>query len=346
MSHSEKGNRRKFMQGLVMLGVGSQALVRSGDLKMAIAEAQEAPGNTSAWPGMSYRKLGRTNFEASRLVFGCGATLSRSPKDHLLETAFRYGVNVFDVGYRSYYNNAETNMAPFLKKHRDDIFLISKARLPHDLGPHEEISVADAKAGAAKWLQEMESSLKELKVEHVDAYYLMAIDNPSILGSEEVYRTFQVAQQAGKVSYLGLSSHHNTENVLRMAIKRGWYDLAQIAITPGGWYDWKDKTVLEGSPTMAQLQPFLKQCSEAGIGLIGMKAGRFLAGRKFMGWGNPSAFDEHYDEKILAAKLSDFQRSYAFVLEHGLDAVNADMQNMLHLRENFAAAAQSSEYFV
>ncbi len=329
-----------------MFGVGSQALVRSGDLKLAMAEAQEAAGDTTNWPGMTYRKLGRVDFKASRLVFGCGAALSRRPKDHLLETAYRYGVNVFDVGYRSYYDDAEANLAPFLKQHRDDILLISKAQLPNDLGPHDEVSVSSARAGAAKWLTEMENSLKEMKTDHVDAYYLMAIDNPSILGSEEVYRAFQNAKEAGKVSYLGLSSHHNTENVMRMAIKRGWYDLAQTAITPGGWYDWQDKTVLEGSPTMANLQPFLKECSEAGIGLIGMKAGRFLAGRKFLGWGNPSAFDEHYDEKILAAKLSDFQRSYAFVLEHGLDAVNADMQNMLHLRENFAAAAQSSEYFV
>ena len=83
----------------------------------------------------------------------------------------------------------------------------------------------------------------------------------------------------------------------------------------------------------------------AGIGLVGMKAGRFLAGRAWLGWGNPEAFDEHYDEKLMSAKLSEFQRSYAFVLEHGLDVVNADMQQMMHLKENFIAAATSAEYF-
>jgi len=76
-----------------------------------------------------------------------------------------------------------------------------------------------------------------------------------------------------------------------------------------------------------------------------MKAGRFLADRSFLGWGNPDAFDEHYDAKLLKAKLSEFQRSYAFVLEHGLDVVNADMQSMLHLKENFVAAATSADYF-
>ena len=81
------------------------------------------------------------------------------------------------------------------------------------------------------------------------------------------------------------------------------------------------------------------------MGIIGMKAGRYLAGRKFMGWGKPDAFDEFYDPKLLTSKLSSFQRSYAFVLAHGLDAVNADMQSLAHLRENVSAAASSSEYF-
>ncbi|HCD27932.1 MAG TPA: hypothetical protein DER02_10445, partial [Gammaproteobacteria bacterium] len=70
-----------------------------------------------------------------------------------------------------------------------------------------------------------------------------------------------------------------------------------------------------------------------------------VAGRRWLGWGNPDAFDDYYDQPLLRAKLSEFQRSYAFVLEHGLDAVNADMQTMLHLQENFTAAATSGDYF-
>ena len=68
-------------------------------------------------------------------------------------------------------------------------------------------------------------------------------------------------------------------------------------------------------------------------------------GRRWFGWGNPEAFDNYYDQKLIKAKLSEFQRSYAYVLENGLDVVNADMQTMLHLKENFVAAATSAEYF-
>ena len=133
--------------------------------------------------------------------------------------------------------------------------------------------------------------------------------------------------------------------MLETAVETGWYDLAMIAITPAGWYDWEEKSILQDSVPMAGLQPVLDRARESGMGLIGMKAGRHLAGRRIFGWERPDAFDEFYDEKLLTSKLSPFQRSYAFVLAHGLDAVNADMKSQAHLYENFVAAATSSEYF-
>jgi hypothetical protein len=75
-----------------------------------------------------------------------------------------------------------------------------------------------------------------------------------------------------------------------------------------------------------------------------MKAGRYLAGRKFLGWSKPDAFDEFYDESLLASGLSPYQRSYAYVLAHGLDVVNADMQSLAHLQENIVAATTSSQF--
>jgi len=330
---------------MTLAGVGSQALLRTGDARAALFEAKETAGLASPWPAMTYRKLGRTEFKGSRLIFGCGAALSGKRRDELLNTAYDGGVNVFDVGYSGYYNDAEKNLAPFLKTRQDKVFLISKARLPLDLEVDSDLTVEVAKKAAAGWLKLLEGSLKELEVDHVDAYYIMAANNVNAISNQEVYETFEKAKAAGKVSHLGLSTHQNAENVLKAAIDTGWYSLAQIAITPGGWYDWIDREILPGSAPMKEIQPLLARASAAGIGLVGMKAARFLAGRRFLGWGNPDAFDDFYDENLLAARLSHFQRSYAFVLAHGLDAVNADMQNLDHLKENFIAAATSQDYF-
>lgn len=337
-------DRRRFLQGLAMLAVGGRTLLRSGDARAALDAARDVARADIVWPEMSYRPLGRTGWKASRLVFGCGAALSRRRRDELLDAAFEAGINVFDVGFRGYYDDAQRNLAPFLGKHRDEIFLISKA-IAARVEPGQSLDSAERKQAAANWLQELDESLRELRVDHVDAYYLMASNNTDLVGSDEIQQAFAQAKQAGKVKHLGLSTHQNAERVLATAAGTGAYSLAMLAITPGGWYDWADKSILAGSKPMAQLGPALAQAREAGIGLVGMKAGRYLAGRKFLGWGKPDAFDEFYSPEFLKTQLSPYQRSYAFVLAHGLDVVNADMQSLEHLAENVAAAVGSERYF-
>ncbi len=345
--HQNAPDRRRFLTTLAAAGVGAQTLLTSGSVSAAIAEAKAKASLSAAgsWPAMAYRTLGQTNHNSSRLIFGCGATLSNKPRDELLHAAFDAGINTFDVGFRNYYDDAEENLAPFLKTHRDKIFLISKAIVPADVEPHEIISSAAAKQAALGWSKRLDTSLKELGTDHVDAYYLMASNNVSVITSDEIQNAFATAKAAGKVSHLGLSTHQNASNVLDAATKLGTFSLAMIAITPGGWYDWQTREVLPDSPPMRDLQGQLQAARDSGIGLIGMKAARYLAGRSFLGWGNPDAFNAYYDKPLLQARLSEFQRSYAFVLEHGLDAVNADMQSLAHLKENFAAAATSNHYF-
>ena len=346
-SEHEKGttSRRRFVQYLAMLGVGGRMWLRSGEARAAAQAAPETARGEVAWPKMSYRKLGRTGFDASRLVFGCGASLALFRKDELLNAAYDAGINVFDVGYRGYYRDAEENLAPFLRKVRDRVFLISKAPADLEAEPNQSITAQQAKQAAASWGERLDASLKELQVDRVDAYYLMASYNPSLIESEEVYRVFQDARQAGKVVHLGLSTHRNAEKVLLTAVRTGWYDLAMIAITPGGWYDWQSKSILEGSKPMTGLQPVLERARESGMGLVGMKAARHIAGRWFLPWGNPDAFEEHYDQNLREAPLSPFQRSYAYVLAHGLDVVNSDIQSLAQLRENVIAATTSPTYF-
>jgi aryl-alcohol dehydrogenase-like predicted oxidoreductase len=337
--------RRKFVQYGTMAGVGAHSLLQSGDVKAALFDGKEAAGLNDPWPEMEYTQLGKTGHNSSRLVFGCGATLSGDAHDDLLDAALDAGVNTYDVGYKHYYGNAEKNMRKFLQKNGDKIFLISKGAVPVELRVDESISMAQAKQAAAGWIGFMEESLREMQIEHVDAYYYMGQNNVSVITNEELHRAFEDAKAKGKVSHLGVSTHENAKNVLDAAAKTGWYSLAMTAITPGGWYDWEDRAVLPDSPPMKDIKPFLSQVRDSGIGLVGMKAGRFLAGRRWLGWGDPEAFDKYYDEKLLQANLTGFQRSYAYVLQHGVDVVNADMQTLQHLKENFVAAATSKTYF-
>lgn len=338
--------RRRVLQLLALLGLGGSGLARAARALAETGEAAAASEADAAWPRMTYRSLGRTGFEGSRLVFGCGAALMFRGKDELLNTALEHGVNVFDVGTRDYYRNAEANLAAFARQHRDRIFLISKGLVGLDLAPGEELTAAQRRSAAANWSKALDRSLADLATDHVDAYYVMASNNVSLIRSEEMQAAFLAAKKAGKVDHRGISTHQNVQAVLEAAADTGWYSLAQVAVTPAGWYDWNAKAVQRDSQPMAALRPTLDRARAAGIGLIGMKAARHLAGRWYgLGPDRLGDFDAHYDAAFLKAPLSPFQRSYAFVLAHGLDAVNADSQSLAHLRENFAAAATSERYF-
>ena len=69
--HNTDGtSRRKFMKLLGMLGIGGQHWLRPQNLMAAVNEAASSSRSGPAWPEMTYRKLGRTGYRASRLIFG------------------------------------------------------------------------------------------------------------------------------------------------------------------------------------------------------------------------------------------------------------------------------------
>jgi hypothetical protein len=150
------------------------------------------------------------------------------------------------------------------------------------------------------------------------------------------------------MGHLGISTHENAQECLEAAVDAGYFSLAMIAVCPAGWYDYRTKEMRGDKGSLKDLRPVLNRARDAGIGLVGMKAARPIATVPYGGkYGRVAddtimtAFDRFYDAKLLNANLSPFQRSYAYVLENGLDVVNADMQNFKHFEENLIAARES-----
>ena len=251
------------------------------------------------------------------------------------------------LGTTVYYKGSEKELSGFLKKHGDDVWVTSKAfaRAGSGIGNDLTYTTEMARDDAKYWTSLLEGSLSDLDQEHVDAYYLMGVGNPNAVKSEELYSAFMKAKDAGKVDHFGLSTHKRASDCLKAAIECGWHSLAMIAITPGGWYDWDSKELLEGTAPMDIVRKELDDARKAGIGLVGMKAGRYIAPATFLGKGDETAFDKFYTEEYLKAPLTSFQRSYAYVLENGVDTVNADMQTFKHFEENLIAARDSGKYF-
>lgn len=297
---------------------------------------------------MNYTRLGRTNFLCSRLTFGCGAALIGGKATRLLERAFEQGVNHFDVGTTVYYKGSEKELAPFLKKNRDQVWVTSKAFARNGMGTQEGVkyTVEMAKQDATYWTQLLDGSLSDLGQEHVDAYYLMGVGDADCVKSEEMHNAFLAAKTAGKVSHYGISTHKRAAACLEAAIDSGWHSLAMIAITPAGWYDWDSKQLLADTPPMTAIQPLIEKARKADIGLVGMKAARFISPGTSLGKGDATAFDKHYSDTFLKSGLSPFQRSYVYCLANGMDTVNSDMQNFAHFEENLVAARDFEKLYV
>ncbi len=267
-------DRRAFMS-LSAVGIGGSAFLAMAGRSEAAKGGKEELVRRNEKKTMTYRQLGRTKFMSSRLVFGCGAALAGGRGVRLLDRALEAGINHFDVGSNVYYRGSERTLAPFMKAHREEIWVASKAPMgPARIGPGDSVTAEKAKAAARFWTKLLEASLKDLQTDYVDAYYLMAVDNVELIKSDEVQAAVEKARKAGKFGYSGISTHKNAAKILEAAIETNSYDVAMIGITPAGWYDWTTKNLEKGTPPLTELQPLLAKARKAGIGLIGAGHGR------------------------------------------------------------------------
>jgi aryl-alcohol dehydrogenase-like predicted oxidoreductase len=341
-------NRRDFLRTSAVVTAGAAMAFGSEAQAQAVPVSKQSPAadgliHGHEAPGMTYTKLGRTNYNASRLVFGCGAALSGGKAVKLLDNAFEAGINFYDIGTNAYYRGSEQHFAPFLKAHRDKIWIASKAPLRLIRGRQygDPLTSEQAQSLADMWTKLLEASLKDLDTDYMDAYYIMMADDPVIVKCEEMYAAFQKAKEAGKVGHYGLSTHKRADAVIEAAIECGWFDLAMVAITPAGWYEWDQKGIRENSPALTELRPVFDRARESGIGIVAMKSARYLSGGDEV----VNAFDKYYTEAQVNGALNPFQRTYAYVLRHGVDVVNSDMQNFEHFEQNVAAVQQAEMYF-
>ncbi|UCC22956.1 MAG: aldo/keto reductase, partial [Planctomycetota bacterium] len=164
-------NRRQFNSLVAAAAVGGPKFLAAADSK---GKAPQKPGEVehrNERASMTYRRLGRTNIMAGRLVFGCGAALAGGKGVRLLDRAFEAGINFYDIGSDVYYKESERSFAAFLKAHRDIIWVASKAPLLSlRVEPGDSVTVEQARTAAKSWTKLLDASLKDLQAEYVDEY--------------------------------------------------------------------------------------------------------------------------------------------------------------------------------
>lgn len=159
---------------------------------------------------MKYRTLGRSGLKISAISMGTfsfgGAgdfamVASQGVKDarRLVDVCIDGGVNVFDTSNMYSLGRSEEILGEALEGKRDEVLISSKARMRIGDGPNDE--------GVSRYhlVRECERSLKRLRTDHIDIYFMHEWDGLTPL--EEMLSALDTLVRQGKIRYIGCSNY-------------------------------------------------------------------------------------------------------------------------------------------
>ena len=199
---------------------------------LAIPAIATAEQNSKLEP----RPLGKTGLRVTPLGFGCMTTSDPT----VIKSAAESGVNYFDTA-RSYQNgNNERMVGAALSARRRNLILSSK-------------TPAQTKEAA---LADLETSLRELRTDYLDIWYLHNRNTPEEL-NDGLFEAQEIAKTAGKIRFAGVSTHLNMHKMLPYLVKLGRTD---VVLTT---YNFTLKPEVTSAIDAAR---------QAGMGIVTMKA--------------------------------------------------------------------------
>jgi predicted aldo/keto reductase-like oxidoreductase len=245
--------RRDFLKAAAVLTAASSV---PGLHAEATPETQDAPRVRS------YRNIGKTGLRMSDISFGGGRLSAAS----MVLRAVDSGINYFDTA-PDYGQSEKTIGEAMGRLERHKIIITSKFCNPMPYPGH--LPLGTKKKG---YISSVEGSLKRMKTDYLDFIFVHAIgemdknletEKKRLLDSD-MLEAFATLKKAGKVRFLGTSSHgpNNMEELLMAAVKSGQFDVIQPSFN---------------FMKFPQLPDVMKAAYKSGVGVIAMKT---LAGAK------------------------------------------------------------------
>ena len=201
---------------------------------------------------MNYVTLGKTGLKASAISFG-GIPIQRSDAANTMAVVDKleeYGINYIDTARG--YTVSEEYLGAALEGRRDKFILATK-------------SMSRDKASMA---QDVETSLKNLRTDHIDLYQLHNLlekDIERVFGPDGAYEALAEAKAAGKVGHIGVTCH--SADAMKILVER-YADKLETVMFPFNIVEDQGRDVL----LLAR---------EKGMGTIAMKP---LAGGNLEDW--------------------------------------------------------------
>ncbi len=159
---------------------------------------------------MEYRQLGRSGLKVSAVSMGTfsfggngdfAMVASQGVKEaqRLVDTCIDGGINLFDTANMYSAGRSEEILGEVLEGRRDKVLISSKARMRIGDGPNDE--------GVSRYhlIRECERSLKRLRTDHIDIYFMHEWDG--LTPAEEMLSALDALVSQGKVRYIGCSNY-------------------------------------------------------------------------------------------------------------------------------------------
>lgn len=198
VDRGNKVNRRAFVHLGAGLSVSAGAAL--------LAETAEPKAE------MKYRILGRTGLKVSEISFGSYGFSNSG----LLEEALNNGFNFVNTCAEYQNGTAEEAIGKVMKTRRKDAYIMTGW-------------VCTGRSTKQDLLKSLDDSLKRLQTDHIEIIKSHNITDPAVLDNPAQYEAFEEAKKAGKVDFLGISTHSgNREEILLKALEKKSFDVFQF----------------------------------------------------------------------------------------------------------------------
>src|SRR5512139_2354624 len=200
---------------------------------------------------ITYRTLGKTGLKLPVITMGVMNTSNPA----LVRAALSNGMYFLDTAQTYQRGTNETMLGEVLKgRPRDSFAIATKARLPNSqtTGLYTEEATEEAYA------KKIDTSLKSLGLDYVDIYHHHNVWVRESALYEPILNALVKAKKAGKIRFIGITTHRNEPEVINAAVDCKVYDVVLVA------YNFRQKHAEEVRKAIAR-------AAESGLGIIAMK---------------------------------------------------------------------------
>ena len=241
MSEKTAMGRREFLKSTA--GLGGFVYLSANEKK-----PEELAG---AKPNMIYRVLGKTGLRLPVITMG----VMNTDNPDLPRAALDAGMVHLDTAQGYQRGTNEAMIGEILKGRPRDSFVIStKASLPKD----QNTGMYSGEATEEAYTKKIDTSLKSLGLDFIEIYHHHGVWTREATLHEPILRALEKAKKAGKIRFIGVSTHRNEPEVIKAATESKIYDVVLTA------YNFRQKH-------SADVKSAIAQAAGAGLGVVAMK---------------------------------------------------------------------------